>query len=413
MAGTEIDADIDFSTGGTLNINKNATLMTDKSIKLGESAEGTIADGKTLTNKGTIEITPTKADPLTSGESSYQYSYVSTDAQVKRVWSATDNLTEPGTDTFAETATLQDADVLSDYASGFQQIYAYKGVFHGPGVINQSHNGSSLDGTITIEKLNYSTTNGHFLDSDGTTYTENSDFFTGKDAKKVLSEGNSGGRFEPDIGNSDVMAKVQYTKDSNTYTLGETSQNSLVPDRLEVVNSNDKTKVEAYLAEFGVTATNLTVSVTGGDDIITTLTKATANEAVALPNELASGDGKIDITMPQGDDEEVEIVTNLHDINYSEETLNFNKPDTGNAKALKLSGDNTYLCGTINIGVTDGTVDLTIGGVNGIPGGKTTVSGTLATGDVIAKIPANATLTANGNVSGKINATDGATFNIG
>ena len=491
----QIGANIDFSNGGNLNIKQNAELMPGKNIILGKTADGNVADGKILKNSGMITINPTIDSALTinvSGTDFYQYIYISNTSEVKRVWSTANNLTEPGSEMFAATATTTGTTALTDYDSGFQQVMSAKGLFQGQGVIDQNYSAATgevmttppggasgtwykftandgklyaytatdfpstgqtlengvyissdsgstwnpvttgtnlstiysaltLKGNVVINSaLTYNTTGGNFLDQDKVDYssktTQEQTFLSGKTPKAVLSNGNSGGRFDIDILNPEVMAKIQYN-DGTLYTFGETSKNNLRPDRLKVTSSADKDQVNAYLKEFGVTANNLAVNLTVGDDIITTLMKANDTEAVTLPKELGNQIGKIDISMPATGTGNafVPIVASLHNIAYTDETLNFIAPDNGTSKTLKLSGDNKFLGGNITFGTADKNVPVEFAGENSIPGGITKVNGELnvsvVNGVTLAK---DANLTATKNISGsKISALQGSVFNIG
>lgn len=60
--GFQIDANLDYSAGGTLNVNVNATLENGKTITLGEGAVGNIKAEKTLTNNGIIEYALTSTN---------------------------------------------------------------------------------------------------------------------------------------------------------------------------------------------------------------------------------------------------------------------------------------------------------------------------------------------------------------
>lgn len=130
-----INANLDYSAGGTLNVNVNATLENGKTITLGEGAVGNIKAEKTLTNNGIIKY----------------------------------NVKED-----AETVT---------------------GVFKaGAGVIDQGYDAGNVKGSIELTKIEYSVTNGAILDENTTdTLTGIGS------VQRKLYDGYNGGEMTPDL----------------------------------------------------------------------------------------------------------------------------------------------------------------------------------------------------------------------
>ena len=134
--GFQIDANLDYSAGGTLNVNVNATLENGKTITLGEDAVGNIKAEKTLTNNGIIEYKVKDESGIITG-----------------------------------------------------------GVFKAEGgVIDQGYAAGKVKGSIKLNEITYSVKEGALLDENTT------DTLTGiGSVQKVLFDGYSGGKMSPDL----------------------------------------------------------------------------------------------------------------------------------------------------------------------------------------------------------------------
>ena len=137
-----IDANLDYTAGGTLNVNVDATLGKDKAINFGKEAIGTIASGKTLTNNGFI----------------YYHEVVGNDPS------------------------------------------SVTGVFRpGAGVIDQDYDAASskVKGTVYLDNISYDVTNGAILDENNTsnklTFPLNPEFASSIE-QLILYDGYNGGK---------------------------------------------------------------------------------------------------------------------------------------------------------------------------------------------------------------------------
>lgn len=222
-----IDANLDYTAGGTLNVNVDATLDKDKAINFGKEAIGTIAKDKTLTNNGIIEY------------------------NVKN---------EAGTVT---------------------------GVFRpGAGVIDQDYDATSskVKGSIKLTKIEYSVTKDALLDENTTnTLTD----ITSITTQKKLFDGYSGGTMSPDL--AKYSAPIQYTRDGTTYTFGTQSSKGIIPDRIKVETKDDKVQFGEYLSEFGIEGREISTNIIKGSSRIDVLAGTNANQAILIPDDIDTG----------------------------------------------------------------------------------------------------------------------------
>ncbi|MDO4974997.1 MAG: hypothetical protein Q4E61_01565 [Alphaproteobacteria bacterium] len=230
--GFQIDANLDYSAGGTLNVNVNATLENGKTITLGEDAVGNIKAEKTLTNNGTIEYKVKKDE--------------------------------------------------SGIITG--------GVFKAEGgVIDQGYDAGKVKGSIKLNEITYSVNEGALLDEN----TTNTLADIGS-LQKVLFDGYSGGKMSPDL--AKYSAPIKYTKDGTTYTFGENSVNGYGYDNIPVTGDDadaQKADLKKYLEEFGISATTTSASKTTGNSRIQALAGSTAEEAILIPDDIDNGNDVI------------------------------------------------------------------------------------------------------------------------
>ena len=345
-----IDADLDYTAGGTLNVNVDATLKTGNAINFGKDAIGTIASGKTLPNNGFI----------------YYHEVVGTDPS------------------------------------------SVTGVFRpGAGVIDQDYDAvsSKVKGTVYLDNISYDVKNGAMLVEN----TTSNELILSSELsleQLILYEGYNGGKMTPDL--AVLSAPIQYTKDGTTYTFGTQSSKGIIPDRIKVETTNDKAQFGEYLSEFGIEGKNISTSKTDGNSRIDVLAGTSVNQAVLIPDTIDDGDT---VTIEMATDHR-EICGNLHNAGQSD-TIKFTRP-VGDVGLLTLSGNNSELKKTVEFGASEAGIPVKFSGKNSIPGEYVNCYGDVSTGDSGANLPGGAILTIKGNsISGQINASANSTINIG